>query len=142
MSSSLAGPVVNLITSRSADVDTDVLFLPVFEGEDPGELLDGMNEGGVEAIRRAITTKEFQAKPYELFILPVGAGWRAARVALIGCGRFEEAGMERLRRVASAAALSARQRRFARAGQRDRLGAGDHRGTRAGELQRRPLQER
>jgi leucyl aminopeptidase len=116
MSSSLAGPVVNLITSRSADVDTDVLFLPVFEGEDPGELLDGMNEAGVEAIRRAISTKEFQAKPYELFILPVVAGWRAARVALIGCGRLEEAGMERLRRVASAAALSARQRRFARIG--------------------------
>jgi leucyl aminopeptidase len=35
-------------------------------------------------------------------------------VALIGCGRFEDAGMERLRRVASAAALAARQRRFPR----------------------------
>src|SRR4051812_45163251 len=112
MSSSVAGPVVNLSTSRSADVDTDVLFLPVFEGEEPSALLEGLNEATVQAVERAVSGKEFQAKPYELFLLPAVSGWRAARVALIGCGRTDEASMERLRRVASAAALAARQRRL------------------------------
>jgi leucyl aminopeptidase len=114
MSFTLAGPLVNLIASRSADVDTDVLFLPVFEGEDPAPLLDGLDEGIVQAVTRAVQGKEFQAKPYELFILPVVSGWRAARVALIGTGRPQDAGMERLRRVASAAGIAARQRRLAR----------------------------
>src|SRR6476646_9308583 len=112
MSSSVAGPLVNLSTSRSAEIDTDVLFVPVFEGEEPYGLLEGLNEATVQAVKRAILGKEFQAKPYELFVLPVVSGWRAARVALIGCGRAEEASMDRLRRVASAAALAARQRRL------------------------------
>jgi leucyl aminopeptidase len=114
MSSSVAGPVVSLITSRSGDVDTDVLFLPVFEEEEPASLLEGLDHTGVQAVSRAVLGKEFQAKSYELFILPVAGGWKAARVALIGCGRAEEASMERLRRVASAAALAARQRRLPR----------------------------
>jgi len=108
MSSSVAGPLVNLNTARSADIDTDVLFVPVFEGEEPSALLEGLNEATIQAVKRAILGKEFQAKPYELFVLPVVSGWRAARVALIGCGRAEEASMDRLRRVASAAALAAR----------------------------------
>ena len=114
MSSSVAGPLVNLSTSRSADIDTDVFFLPVFEGEEPSALLEGLSEATVEAVKRAIVGKEFQAKPYELFVLPVVSGWRAARVALIGCGRTDDASMERLRRVASAAAIAARQRRRGR----------------------------
>jgi leucyl aminopeptidase len=114
MPSSVAGAALQLITSRSADVDADVLFLPVFEGEDPASLLEGLDEATIRAVNRAILGKEFQAKPYELFVLPVVSGWRAARVALIGCGRLEEASMERLRRVASAAALAARQRRLPR----------------------------
>ena len=113
MSSSVAGPFVNLSTSRSADVDTDVLFVPVFEGEEPSALLEGLNEATVQAVKRAIAGKEFQAKPYELFLLAAVSGWRAARVALIGCGRTDEASMDRLRKVASAAALAARQRRLA-----------------------------
>ena len=114
MASSLVGPVVSVVLSTSADVDTDVLFVPVFEGENPVALLDGLGEASVQAVGRAIAAREFQAKPYELFILPVVTGWRAARVALIGCGRADDAVMERLRRVASAAALAARQRRLGR----------------------------
>jgi leucyl aminopeptidase len=114
MSSSVAPTVVGLVTSRSADVDTDVLFVPVFEGEDPAGLLDGLGESTAQAVTRAILSKEFQAKPYELFLVPVVTGWRAARVGLIGCGRVDDASMERLRRVASAAALAARLRRLSR----------------------------
>ncbi len=113
-SSSVTSPAVSLLTSSAANVDTDVLFVPVFEGEDPAGLLDGLGEGILSAVARALLGKEYQAKPYELFILPVTAGWRAGRAALIGCGRLEDASLERMRRVASAGALAARQRRLPR----------------------------
>ena len=96
MSSSVAGPLVNLNTSRSAEIDTDVLFVPVFEGEEPYALLEGLNEATVQAVKRAILGKEFQAKPYELFILQAVTGWKAARVALIGCGPADDGVIKRL----------------------------------------------
>ena len=55
-------------------------------------LLEGLGEATVAGRHSAPSSaKEFQAKPYELFILPVVSGWRAARVALIGCGRTDDA---------------------------------------------------
>jgi leucyl aminopeptidase len=114
MSSSVTSPAVSLIASSLPQVDTDILFLPVFEGEDPAPLLDGLGEATLAAVSRAVGAKEYQGKPYELFMLPVITGWRAARVALIGLGRVEDVSLERLRRVASAAALAARQRRLVR----------------------------
>jgi hypothetical protein len=49
-----------------------------------------------------------------LFLTPVVHGWRAARIALIGCGPLADCTTEQLRRVATAAALGARQRRVVR----------------------------
>src|SRR4051794_9678193 len=114
MPSSLAATAVSLVASPAAEVDADILFLPVREGEGPAVLLDGIDDASAHAIERAIASKEFQGKPYELFVLPTVGGWKAARVALIGAGRAEDVGLERVRRVASAAALEARKRRFAR----------------------------
>src|SRR4051812_42301814 len=114
MPSSLATQTVSLVTAAPSEVETDILFLPVFEGEDPGTLLDGLGEPTSQAVTRAVRAREFQGKPFELYILPVVTGWKAARVALIGCGRSEDAGLERIRRVAGAAAMAARQRRLAR----------------------------
>jgi leucyl aminopeptidase len=107
-------PPVGLLSAALADVATDLLFLPVCEGEDPGSLLDGLGEPTSQAVTRAVRSKEFQGKPFEVFMLPVVSGWKAARVALIGCGRSEDLTAERLRRVAGVAALTARQRRLPR----------------------------
>jgi leucyl aminopeptidase len=114
MSSSVTSPAVSLITSSVREMDTDILFVPVFEGEDPATLLDGLGDETIAAVSRAVAVKEYQGKPYELFMLPVVTGWRAARAALVGCGRADDVSLERLRRVASAAALAARQRRLTR----------------------------
>jgi len=114
MPSSLATQSVSVVTAEASAVETDILFLPVFEGEEPGTLLEGLGEPTSQAVTRAVRAKEFQAKPFELFMLPVVSGWKAARVALIGCGRSADVGMERLRRVAGAAAMAARQRRLPR----------------------------
>ena len=56
----------------------------------------------------------FEGKPYELFLTPILKGWRATRVALIGAGPALDVNLERLRRLATAGALAARQRHVAR----------------------------
>src|SRR3954454_17814288 len=90
MSSSPDTRPVGLLSAAIADVATDLLFLPVCEGEDPGSLIDGLGEPSSQAVTRAVRSKEFQAKPFEIFILQVVSGWQAARVALIACGRTED----------------------------------------------------
>ena len=110
-----ANVALSLLGTPLPEVEADALFVPLFEGEDPAALLDGLPAPLAESLSRAVTSREFQAKPFELFVLPVPPRtWRVARLGLIGCGRRDDAGLERIRRVASAAALASRQRRFAR----------------------------
>ena len=79
-------------------------------------------------------------------LLVGGDGWRAHRVAFVGGGRPGEADSERLRKLATAAGMLARQRRIPRlafllrgrardAGHR----AGRRRRLHAGDLQRRSV---
>jgi leucyl aminopeptidase len=98
---------------RPADVDTDLLFIPLFEGESPVTAVAGLDEGTAGAARRASDSGEFQGRPYDLFLTPL-KDWRAARVALIGAGKGADFTTERLRKLATAAALAARQRRVCR----------------------------
>jgi leucyl aminopeptidase len=103
---------VVLTAAQPADVDTDLLFIPLFEGEDPIAVA-GLDEACGGAARRAAETREFQGRPYELFLTPA-PGWRAARVALVGAGTSASFTTERLRKIAVTAGLAARQRRVRR----------------------------
>ena len=97
-----------------AAIDTDLLVVPWFEDEGPGAVpeLDGPTSGEVA---RALASKEFAARAYDLFITPVtDRSWRPRRVALLGAGRAAEFGGDRARKLATAAGLSARQRRIER----------------------------
>ncbi len=114
MASPPAPSAVSVIAGRPADVDTDLLVVPLFEGEPLPADVEGLDAATGGAVRRAIESGEFQGKPYELFFTPATGGWRAARVALVGAGNLQEYGVERIRRAATAAALAARQRRVAR----------------------------
>jgi leucyl aminopeptidase len=105
---------VSLLADPAADVDTDLLIIPVFEGEGVPADVDGLGRATSGAVERAIASREVQGKPYELFFTPAGNGWRAGRVALVGAGRADDYTAERARRVAAAAALGARQRRIER----------------------------
>ena len=95
-----------------AAVETDLLFIPWFETETAAAVpeLDAASDG---EIGRAIASKEFQAKAYDVFVTPL-RGWQARRVALIGAGPRDGAGSDLLRKVASAAAHAARQKRAER----------------------------
>jgi len=70
--------------------------------------IDGATGG---EIGRARAAKEFQAKPYEWFMTPVtDRQWRGHRVALIGAGRRADCRSDLIRKLASSAGVTARQR--------------------------------
>jgi leucyl aminopeptidase len=111
---SALGHAVSLVTLAPADVETDLVILPFVEGEPILQAVPGLSDATAGAIDRALASREIQGKPYELFLTPILKGWRATRVALIGAGPALDVNLERLRRLATAGALAARQRYVAR----------------------------
>jgi leucyl aminopeptidase len=109
---SASAPIVCTGGPLSA-IDTDLLIVPWFEDDVPGAIgVDGASGG---EIARSLSSREFQAKPYEMLVVPVSdRSWRAPRVALIGGGTGER-GSAFVRKLATAAGLAARQRRVVRA---------------------------
>ena len=101
-----------LTTMPLNSIDTDLLLVPVFEADSLDDIPE-LKAGSAGQIPVALASREIQGKPYELFITPL-TGWRAPRVALIGAGQRAQFTTERLRRLATAAALAARTRRVAR----------------------------
>jgi len=107
-------PALALATAGPSDSTSDLLVIPVFEQDDVGDV-DGVDAATRGEMGRARQRGEFRGKVFELFVTPAGAnGWRAARVMLAGAGPRNEYSTERIRRIATAAALAARQRRLTR----------------------------
>src|SRR6188474_503609 len=114
MPSTVSLPAIALSAASPADVDTDLLAVPIFEGDDMAADLRALDGATGGALMRAQESRELTGRPYELLVTPVTNGWRAARIAFIGAGKRADFSTERLRRVAGAAALGARQRRVQR----------------------------
>src|SRR4029450_11281017 len=106
-------PAVALTTVQPFLVDVDLVFLPMFEGDDPTSVVRGLDDTATAALSRAFSTHEIQGRPFELF-LSSAAGGRGGRRGRVGCGRASDASTELLRKAATFAALSARQRRVGR----------------------------
>jgi leucyl aminopeptidase len=104
-------PQFSASTARLADVDVDLLFVPVFE-DGP----DGGDAGTLDAAvggewTRARDRGEFTGRLYDVFVSPAtDSGWRARRVAFVGAGRPDAADPERQRRIAAVCGYAARQR--------------------------------
>jgi leucyl aminopeptidase len=94
----------------AADAAVDMLFVPVFHGDDALDDLPGLDEATGGEIQRARASAEFRGKLYEFFITPVVRGWKAGRVALVGAGRRADADPERIRKIAAACGYTARLR--------------------------------
>jgi leucyl aminopeptidase len=107
---------VTFSAAQPADIDTDFLFIPVFDKERISDAVPGLDAATGGTIGRALSSGELQGRLFELLLTPLSAPWRAARVALIGAGREEDFTTDRLRRLATAAGLTARQRRASRVG--------------------------
>jgi leucyl aminopeptidase len=103
-------------TAPLSHVDVDLLIVPWYETEDPRDVF-GLDEATGGEIGRALASKEFAARAFDQFITPVvDRSWKPRRVALVGAGTIEAYTPGLARRLATAAALAARQRRMERIG--------------------------
>src|SRR5258705_12228343 len=108
-------PIVNINGPLNA-LETDLLVIPWFE-EDAPSAVAGVDAATGGEISRALTSREFVAKPFDLFLAPVvDRGWRSRRVALLGAGKEADFCADMVRKVAGAAGLMMRQRRIERVG--------------------------
>jgi leucyl aminopeptidase len=103
---------ISLSFDPAAAIDTDLLILPLFDGETL-EDVPALDAAAGGQIRKALSSGELRGRPYEYFVTPL-SDWKAARVALVGAGKRDEFTTERLRKVATVAALGARARRVRR----------------------------
>ena len=148
MPTTASAAAVALTSGNLSDLQTDLLVVPVFDGESAATAVPGLDDAAGGALSRATASGEFRGRAFELFLTPL-TDWAAPRLALIGAGKAADFDTERLRKVATAAALAARQRRIQRIAFVNR-GGGEPaaavqaiaEGLVAGHLQRRRLQER
>jgi len=104
---------MDVIAGDLQEVDADLVIVPAFENDAslPGKW--SAATGG--ELDRALTSKEFSGKLYEIFLTPiVSTSSRARRMAAVGLGPRQDFTVDRLRRAASAAMIMARQKRIAR----------------------------
>ena len=61
-------------------IDGDLLIVPWFEDDAPG--VAGVDAASGGEVARALSSKEFQAKPYEMFLTPMSdRSWRTSRMS-------------------------------------------------------------
>src|SRR4051794_1747115 len=114
MPSAQASRSLSCTAAPLSAVDTDLLIVPWFQDE-PASAVAGLDAATGGEAARALSAKEFQGKPFDLFYAPIAdRGWHARRVVLVGGGAGER-GTDLLRKLATAAGLSARAKRIARA---------------------------
>jgi leucyl aminopeptidase len=114
MSQTMSSPAVALVAGSLASVDADLIVIPWFE-EDSTSSIDGLDAVTGGEVGRALAGGEFQGKAFEMFFAPVsGDGWRTKRVAIVGAGHRGAADGDIIRKIASAAGHSARQKRVGR----------------------------
>jgi leucyl aminopeptidase len=109
----MTAPPLAVSTSAIDVLAVDLVIVPVFEEEALAGVALHADRASGGAIGRALASGELRGRLYDFFITPVTGRWKAARVAVAGGGKRADFGTERLRRMATAAALQARQRRVA-----------------------------
>ena len=110
MPTAMTSTSISCVNDPLSAATADLLVVPWFE--DPSSAVPGLDAATAGEIARALTSREFQGKPFELLVTPfTDRQWRARRVALIGAGRSEDCGGELIRKLAAAAGLAARQKR-------------------------------
>ena len=106
--------VSEVITCRFGSprgVEADLIVFPWFEGEPPSAV-DGLDAACAGELTRALESKEFSGRPFDIFVTPVAdRSWSARRIALVGAGPAAVFNPGVARRVAAASALAARSRR-------------------------------
>ena len=113
MSASVGSSIASIRTPL-AGVDAPLIVLPWFEQDDPRSFGDLDRATGGE-ISRALASREFTGKLFDLFFTPIIDGsWKSRRVLLVGGGPIDGFSIDLARRAATTAMLAARQRRIER----------------------------
>ena len=108
-------PSIRFVTADPSSVETDVLVVPVFDGEPLAERMPALDAATGGEVARASASGEIRGRLFEFFVTPTtGQGWKARRVAVAGAGKPADFDTERLRKLAAAAGLLARGRRLPR----------------------------
>ena len=105
-------PALTATTDRLSTIKTDLLIVPVFDGDTLDDI-SGLGEAAGGAIQRAMAGGEFRTRLFDLFLTGL-SGWGASRVLVVGAGPRSVFTTERLRKVATTGALAAKQRRVKR----------------------------
>jgi leucyl aminopeptidase len=107
-------PDVALTTRPAAEIDADLLVIPVFEDDDLRDEA-GLEQAAGGEVARARARGELTGKAFDVFLTPVGAsGWKTPRALLVGAGPRRDLTADTLRRVAIVGGLAARQRQLTR----------------------------
>src|SRR5262245_24326781 len=94
-------------------IDAEILVIPWFDNEGIGRF-DRLDQATGGEISRALASKEFSGKPFDMFLAPiVDRHWKARRLALIGAGKQSSYELSIARKLAAAAGYAVRQRRIA-----------------------------
>jgi leucyl aminopeptidase len=114
MPQSAVSPPIVYTTAPLPTVDVDLVVVPWFEDDDPSSVA-GVDRAVGGELARALVTKEFAARLYDQLPAAVVDGtWKTRRVLFVGAGRQTAFSTATARRVATAGALAARQRRVGR----------------------------
>ena len=105
-------PPLNLTGQPAAELDVDLLVIPVFVDDEFADEPDLDRASGGE-IGRARARGEFSGKPYEVLVTAL-SGWKTLRAVLVGAGKCMDVTPDHFRRVATIGGLVARQRRMTR----------------------------
>jgi len=109
-----SGPI-ECTSAPAASVEADVLIVPWFEDEAPAAV-PGLDAATGGDLMRALESREITGRPYEVFLARVtDPGWRVRRAALVGAGPVASFTGDLARKLASAAGLSMKLKRVARA---------------------------
>jgi leucyl aminopeptidase len=109
-----SSPVIDCSTAPLEAIDVELIVIPWFEQEEMGPF-KAIDRAAAGEITRALSSREFEAKLYDIFVTPIAdSTWRARRMMLIGAGSAATFTPSVARRLATAAVLAARQRRIAR----------------------------
>ena len=122
MHTAYRSPAITLTSQPSADLQTDLLVIPVFSDDDFSDegTLDASSGGEVS---RARARGEFTGKLYEaLATTTASAKWKTPRALLVGAGSRSDFTADHLRRIAIVGGLHARHRRLTRVTVVDRAG--------------------
>src|SRR3954469_5165440 len=103
-----SAPVL-LSTAPASTIDVDLLVVPWFEADGP-TALPGVDHATGGELARALATSEFRAARCDLLVTPVSVRrWKPRGCGFLGAGHIGSFDPGMARRIATAAALAARQ---------------------------------